>query len=250
MTLPVIAAHRGGSTYPENSLSSFRHACSLDVEQVEFDVHLSSDGELIVIHDHTLDQTSLAQGSVSSMTARELTDTRLRQSSDTIPSLEQALQVLAPSRLHIRLEVKEDRRDGSYSRIHSRAMDLIHRYDLAGRTTVMSFDLDVLTRFGASGLATSLSVWPSDQDSEAKFTAVITSAVNARVGDLGLSFGKTTATMLRLAHDANLTAGVWTVNDASRLDYWLRMPVAYVLTDAPQVALRIRSDIQNAGSPS
>ena len=55
----VIAAHRGGAgLWPENSLLAFRNAVALGVEQIETDVHLSQDGELIILHDARLDRTT------------------------------------------------------------------------------------------------------------------------------------------------------------------------------------------------
>src|SRR5215510_2479468 len=66
-------AHRGGSKLrPENTLAAFDHALSLGVDGLECDVHLSSDGEPVVIHDPTLDRTTDATGPVSAQTAKTL----------------------------------------------------------------------------------------------------------------------------------------------------------------------------------
>jgi glycerophosphoryl diester phosphodiesterase len=68
-------AHRGGSKIrPENTLAAFDHAASLGVDAFECDVHLSKDGEPVVIHDFTLDRTTDAVGPVAARTARELAD--------------------------------------------------------------------------------------------------------------------------------------------------------------------------------
>jgi glycerophosphoryl diester phosphodiesterase len=66
-------AHRGGSKLrPENTLAAFDHAASLGVDALECDVHLSRDGEAVVIHDATLDRTCDVPGPVSGRTAAEL----------------------------------------------------------------------------------------------------------------------------------------------------------------------------------
>ena len=63
---PVVIAHRGGSRLrPENTLASFDHAIALGVDALECDVHLSRDGEPVVIHDATLDRTTDAIGPVA-----------------------------------------------------------------------------------------------------------------------------------------------------------------------------------------
>ena len=60
---PLVIAHRGGKgLWPENSLFAFQRASALGVDMLEMDLHLSSDGELVVIHDSTLDRTTNGQG--------------------------------------------------------------------------------------------------------------------------------------------------------------------------------------------
>ena len=61
-----IASHRGGALlWPENSRTAFENTAKLPVEQVEFDVHPSRDGGLVVIHDDTLDRTTDASGPIA-----------------------------------------------------------------------------------------------------------------------------------------------------------------------------------------
>jgi glycerophosphoryl diester phosphodiesterase len=68
-----VIAHRGGSKIrPENTLVAFDHAVSLGADAIECDVHLSRDGEVVVIHDPTLDRTTDARGPVSALSAAEL----------------------------------------------------------------------------------------------------------------------------------------------------------------------------------
>jgi glycerophosphoryl diester phosphodiesterase len=69
----LVLAHRGGAGLrPENTLAAFDHAAALGADGVECDVHLARDGELVVIHDATLDRTTDAQGPVADRTADEL----------------------------------------------------------------------------------------------------------------------------------------------------------------------------------
>ena len=60
-----IASHRGGALlWAENSRLAFEQTARLPVEQVEFDVHPSRDGKLVVIHDATLERTTDGKGAV------------------------------------------------------------------------------------------------------------------------------------------------------------------------------------------
>lgn len=69
----VAIAHRGGSALrPENTLLAFDHAVSLGVDGLECDVQLSRDGELVVMHDPTVQRTTDGAGAVKDLTADEL----------------------------------------------------------------------------------------------------------------------------------------------------------------------------------
>src|SRR3989338_4609079 len=75
----LLAAHRGGAQlWPENSLLAFRNAIALGADFLEFDVHLSKDGEVVVIHDPALERTTTGAGAVSDRTLAELRTLRLK----------------------------------------------------------------------------------------------------------------------------------------------------------------------------
>ena len=69
---PVVG-HRGNRAHaPENTLESMRQAVALGVDAVEFDLRVSRDGTLVVIHDETLDRTTDGSGPVALRTVAEL----------------------------------------------------------------------------------------------------------------------------------------------------------------------------------
>ncbi|MEM9517822.1 MAG: glycerophosphodiester phosphodiesterase family protein [Actinomycetota bacterium] len=69
----AIIGHRGAARYaPENTMASFRRALNLGASGFEFDVHLTGDGEPIVIHDPTLDRTTSGSGAVMDATMADL----------------------------------------------------------------------------------------------------------------------------------------------------------------------------------
>lgn len=80
-------AHRGASGYePENSLIAFQKAIDLKADGIELDVHLSSDGKLVVIHDETIDRTTNGNGEVNTMSLKELKSFKINNSQE-IPTL-------------------------------------------------------------------------------------------------------------------------------------------------------------------
>ncbi|MGZ5267919.1 MAG: glycerophosphodiester phosphodiesterase family protein [Caldimonas sp.] len=69
---PVVG-HRGNRAHaPENTLESFREAVALGADAVEFDLRVSRDGTLVVIHDETLERTTDGSGPVALRTVAEL----------------------------------------------------------------------------------------------------------------------------------------------------------------------------------
>jgi len=68
-----IFAHRGASgTHPENTLAAFSEALCIGVDGIEFDVHLSKDEELIIMHDERVDRTTDGTGTIINLTLEEL----------------------------------------------------------------------------------------------------------------------------------------------------------------------------------
>jgi len=70
---PVIFAHRGSSgTYAEHTRAAYLRALADGVDGVECDVHLTRDGQLVCIHDSTLERTTSGSGDVADRTLAEL----------------------------------------------------------------------------------------------------------------------------------------------------------------------------------
>jgi glycerophosphoryl diester phosphodiesterase len=70
---PLVYAHRGGAALrPENTIAAFDHGLALGADGLEFDVHLSRDGVVVVHHDATLERTTNAHGTIGGLTADEL----------------------------------------------------------------------------------------------------------------------------------------------------------------------------------
>lgn len=60
MHKPLLIAHRGDTiNFPENTIEAFQSAFDLGADGIEFDVHLSDDGDLIVVHDYLFDRTKI-----------------------------------------------------------------------------------------------------------------------------------------------------------------------------------------------
>ena len=68
-----VAAHRGNSKYfPENTLAAFKSAMELDPDMLEIDLHMTKDGEIIMMHDHAVDRTTDGTGLIREKTLAEM----------------------------------------------------------------------------------------------------------------------------------------------------------------------------------
>lgn len=116
----LVAAHRScWRMAPENSLEAMDKCIEIGVDMLEIDVRKSKDGQMVVIHDETVDRTTMHTGNVSDFTMLELSGFRLKEGAggagaplteQTIPSLEKVLQHLR-GRVLINLDAKESIRN-------------------------------------------------------------------------------------------------------------------------------------------
>lgn len=101
--------HTGGEILPENSLGAFKNAVAHGFG-IELDIQLSSDGEVMVFHDYTLERMCGVKGSLSDHTAEELGKMRLLGTEYTIPTLKEVLRVVN-KRVPLLIELKGETSD-------------------------------------------------------------------------------------------------------------------------------------------
>jgi glycerophosphoryl diester phosphodiesterase len=101
----VVTSHRGaGSLEPENTLRAIRRAIALGVDQIEIDVQLTKDGQLILMHDPTVDRTTNGSGKIAELTCAEIRQLDAG-SGERIPTLDEAL-VLLNGKVILQIELK------------------------------------------------------------------------------------------------------------------------------------------------
>lgn len=135
----MAIAHRGASSYaPENTFAAFDLAIEMGARHLELDVHFSSDGHLVVIHDDTVDRTTDGSGPVTSRSLAALTaldagawfDPRFK--GERIPTLGAVLERYWGAHLHVELK-------GHSAGLAQRAVDMIRSSGIATNVTITSF---------------------------------------------------------------------------------------------------------------
>ncbi len=106
----AFVAHRGGIVkgYPENTIAAYRRAVSLGVHAIEIDLRGTSDGEIVIMHDETLDRTTNGKGKVSDHTLAELRKLDAG-GGERIPTYEEVLKIVAGTGVQLLLDIKEGR---------------------------------------------------------------------------------------------------------------------------------------------
>src|SRR5690606_7334785 len=123
--------------WAENSLHGFRELVKLGVGAVEFDVHLTKAGELVVIHDPSLQRTAESEGLVADLALGQRHEVILRNSDgQTIPSLEEVLDVFKDTDIELQVELQGDHASVPYVCIDGRSIDLLRSRDLTDRSVL------------------------------------------------------------------------------------------------------------------
>src|SRR5712692_7313142 len=135
----TVSAHRGASGYaPENTLAAFRLAHELCADMVEFDVHLTADDRLVVLHDDTLDRTTDGSGYV-----RDRAWDAPEVKGERVPLLDEALAWAGDAGMPLSIELKrpnEALNRDPYPDLAARVIDRVQAHGLADRVLLFSDD--------------------------------------------------------------------------------------------------------------
>ncbi len=113
-----ICAHRGANeTHPENTIAAFREAVRLGAQMVEFDVRMTKDDQLIIMHDRSVNRTTNGEGLVEELTWSEINDLDAgswksnKFKGEKVPSFKEALEVF-PGNIWLNIHLKGDKELG------------------------------------------------------------------------------------------------------------------------------------------
>lgn len=243
LSQPVIFAHRGASAHaPENTISAFELALAQQADAIELDVKLSADGQVVVIHDFTVDRTTNGHGKVRDMRLADLKALDAgsffssKFAGEKIPTLEEVFEVMG-RRTFINIELKNYKSHGS-DLVESVCM-LVKRHQMQKRIMISSFFPSALSKAhsylpdaprGLLALYGFLGVWARS---------------------FGFSFGKYDALHANLkdftqqevmrVHRLKRRVHVYTVNQEADMRRLFKWGVDGIFTDDPQLAVKVRA---------
>ncbi|MCS7221334.1 MAG: glycerophosphodiester phosphodiesterase [Anaerolineae bacterium] len=254
---PLNMAHRGGAALaPENTMLAFQNALALGADVLELDVRASRDGELVVIHDETVDRTTDGTGKVTEMTLAQLQalDAGYRYSPDNghsfpyrgrgikIPTLREVLTAFPEARVNI--EIKQ-----VTPPIEETVARLIEEMGAQDRVLVVASDDGVIKRFRRlmPGIATGASAgevqsfYLLQRFGLGAFYRPVANAL--QVPDRSGEIQVVTPRFVAAAHAQGMKVHVWTINTPDRMRQLLQMGVDGIITDRPDLLRQVMAEV-------
>lgn len=249
--IPLCFAHRGARAHaPENTLLAFSLAFDLGADAIECDVQRSRDGELVIIHDGTVDRTTDGSGFVSEQALGELLGLdagRRWRLAQRIPTLAETLALVWERGGTVNLEVKGESVEESVATAQT-LEPVLREQHLAFRKRILvsSFEHPALQllkerlpwlRIGALF------------GTEWRRRDLIAPALALSAGAIHPALPLTTPALIRRAHDAGLAVNVWTANRPTSIDRLIRWGVDGIFSDYPERVVIIRARLRAAHVP-
>jgi glycerophosphoryl diester phosphodiesterase len=245
---PLVIAHRGYSAFvPENTLPSFERALASGADMIELDYHHTRDGELVVLHDYTLDRTTDATNRWGGKAVR-IAD----RPYEDLKELEAGLWFKPPQsgvRLPTLVQSMDVIQRGSMTLIERKAGDaatcvkLLKQRDLINQVVVQAFDWNYLRDFHKLEPAQVLgALGPPATREGRKLTEkekALTPAWLDEVKSTGARAAvwnkQVDAAAVKAAHERGLKLWVYTIDDEALAKQLLALGVDGIITDNPAI---------------
>jgi len=246
----LVIAHRGGRGIgPDHTLETFQAGLELGADVLELDVHTTSDGEIVVIHDDTVDRTTEGTGRVNDLTLAEIQalDAGYTWSDDggatfpfrgqgqRVPTMREVLEAF-PDEWYV-IEIKQ-----ADPPMVDPFLELLAEFELEERTIVASFSDEVIgeVRAAGNGVRTSYGELEATQ-----FTLIDLSTLDSyeppaevlQVPPTALGgFEVITPELIERAARFGVPVHAWTINEREEMDELLALGVDGLITDWPDRA--------------
>jgi glycerophosphoryl diester phosphodiesterase len=232
---------------PENTLPAFRRAVELGVEMLEVDVQQTKDGQLVVLHDRTVDRTTDGTGDLRDFTLAELRALDAGSwfgdafRGERVPTLAEVVSIL-DDKTSLLFEIKYG--SPHHEGIEARLIEFIRQHRLERRVLIKSFDSAALGRVRAlapqiplgASLILRIPFLRLIVHRGVRFGNLLAEDVDfLHVHRIGL-----TQTLVRDAHAAGLKVMVWDVHDEEGMREFIAMGVDAIETDESALLKQIR----------
>jgi glycerophosphoryl diester phosphodiesterase len=244
----VVMGHRGfKDVAPENTMGSFKKTLQVGADMIELDVHLSKDGELIVMHDATVDRTTNGTGAIKDKTLEELKklDAGSKFSpvfkDERIPTLEEVLQ-FAKDKISVNIEIKKEAVEENPAPgmgVEEKVANLVAKYDMVEHVIICSFSPLALSRIKQINpmLPTGYLIV-----TEPFLTSQVNMAAKVKADAVHEYRSFVSKREIENAHKYNIHENVWTVDKPHNMADLIDRGVDALITDRPDLALKVLAE--------
>ena len=243
----LVIGHRGALGYaPENTLASFELGWKLGADLLELDIHMTRDGELVVMHDADVSRTTDGHGYIKDMTLAEIKeldagswfDERFR--GQHVPTLAEVL-TWAKDRIPLVIEIKGDPQPANG--IEEKLIETVHEHKMLDEVMIISFYHTSVKRVKElePALATGILYTGRLVDTVGAARAALADSVRPH-------WSYWTAEVVEEVHDAGLTAHAWNADTEEVMEYLVGIGVDSIGSNYPD-RLRAYLDARGLGWP-
>lgn len=240
----LIVAHRGFSgEYPENTIAAFKAAVEEKADFIELDVHLSKDGEIVVLHDDTIDRTTNGSGFVNDYTVAQLKEFDAgswldsKFAGEKIPTLVEAFNVVRDTHTRLCVEIKE-KQGQYYPGLEERLVEIMHQNNLIGQCVVTSYSKDVVKNLKKLQPRLAIAYDPNKAeyktfvDNPAKCAILV---LNVRADMACFDHRNLTEGIIAECLNNGVPIWAWTVNEKDVMEKLVGWRVEAIMTNYPNI---------------
>ncbi len=237
-----IASHRGGTLeYGDSTPAGFSATAGMPLEEVEFDLHPTSDGAIIVHHDATLDRTTDRTGAIAALTESEVCRATINGSGGAHPLTLAALcAIFRDSAVDFRCEIKPGPDGRPYAGFVPKVVAALQGQAMLHRTTFSSFQIATMDDLAQATDRPRLWLVSPPVLHQLGPAAVIELSRTHLVPEIGVHVDTADAGLMGRVLDAGLEFGVWAAHGAAQIDKALDLGVKVFTTDRPSLAIARR----------
>jgi len=237
----IRVAHRGASAqFPENTLLAFHEAIDQGVDVLEVDVHRTSDDELVIIHDATLERTTNGRGNVRDHSLEEIRQLDAGQG-EKVPLLAEVIQLArtVQTRLFVEVKVATESEALVVAEATIRALEAAN---FLSQAIVTSFSPGALLHAKAINGEVSTMLDPSPQDGSLTPREICAQALRAGANSLSCDFRFLTPAVVRECQLTGLALWAWDPDEPQDIREMLTLGVDGIMTNRPDILNKVLHD--------
>ena len=212
-------AHRGASYYaPENTIEAFKKALTLRADAVEFDVHHTKDGQIIIMHDYNVKRTTDGAGLIKDLTLKQIKKFH-EPNGEPVPTLQEALNLLKKKCI-CKIEIKD-------KGIEKKVLKIIKKNRMTKSVIITSKIFSVLKKI--KKMEPKIKTETIFSKFSMKDMVKETKKFNADF--IAPHYSKTNKKFIEEAHKNGLKVYVWTINTKRLFDKMKKMGVDGITSD-------------------